>query len=156
MNSRWADGADTAVWDARWREGIETQARAPSSLEATVPSATLIVFKRKHFHSFREQLSRTDVAMQITWRGVNVFKGRGAVYSLPLTRAGKEHGAVCARGTLSRLTWRLWRGWKELSRFQMGSWGSWARDVVGVWYKMEHRGAEEKNNQVVLVNSGAS
>lgn len=82
---------------------------------------SMIVFKRKRFNSFREQLSRTDDAMQITWRDVNLFKGRGVLYSLSLTRAGKEHGAACAHGTLSRLTWRLWRGRKELSCFQMGS-----------------------------------
>lgn len=36
--------------------------------------SSVIVFKR-HFNSFREQLSRTIIDIQVTWRSVNEFKG---------------------------------------------------------------------------------
>lgn len=61
------------------------------------------VLHNRHFNSFREQLSRTHIPMQFTQRGVNVFKGRGAVYSL-LT--DKSRVKLCAHRTgLPRYTW---------------------------------------------------
>lgn len=44
---------------------------------------SMAVFKRRHFNSFRAQLSRTAIGSQVTWRSVKKFKG--VLTRFPLT-----------------------------------------------------------------------
>ena len=129
--------------DARWREGVETEVRAPSSQGATLPSAPLwLCFKRgmltRSGNSFAGQtlLCKSPDGLWTCLKGGEQFT--------PSHWWGQEKNmAQCVRMECSQDWPDACEESGKLSPFQMGGSGSQARDVV-VWSKTERSAEKEK------------
>ena len=140
--------------DARWREGVEMEVRAPSSQGVTVPSAPRwLCFKGGTLtcsgNSFAGQmlLCKSPVGVWTCLKG-------GEQFTPSHWREQEKNMAQCVRMECSHDWPDACEESGKLFPFQMGGSGSQTRDVV-VWSKTECRGEKEKKkNQVVPVTFG--
>ena len=112
--------------------------------------SSMTVFERRHFNSFREQLSRTVTGSQVTCRSVNKLEGDSLLFPRMSRKWARRSVRIwniiephCSpwRGQTSCLIFR-WEAKAALSQRR------------GLWGTKQNVGEGGKNSQVVSVNPG--